>query len=62
MSMVDFRNEWNILRQEQTLAESIESELQEANAIASASNHKYEDVNRRLKGKSKVEKYLPTKL
>ena len=27
----------------------MESELEEANAIASASNHKYEDVNRKLK-------------
>merc|ERR1711990_94425 len=29
--------------------EAMESELEEANAIASASNHKYEDVNRKLK-------------
>ena len=27
----------------------MESELEEANAIATASNHKYEDVNRKLK-------------
>ena len=29
--------------------ETMESELEEANAIATASNHKYEDVNRKLK-------------
>ena len=29
--------------------ESMEAELEEANAIATASNHKYEDVNRKLK-------------
>ena len=27
----------------------METELEEANAIATASNHKYEDVNRKLK-------------
>ena len=27
----------------------MEAELEEANAIATASNHKYEDVNRKLK-------------
>ena len=29
--------------------ESMESELEEANAIATASNHKFEDVTRKLK-------------
>ena len=42
---------------EQSL-ESMETELEEANAVATASNHKFEDVTRKLKvieGKSKVQ-------